>query len=132
MLLDYLYNDFIVNLFVKHSSCTCQEKLPGHTEESNVAKQLVWRIFTSWFMLYICCFFTLNTQKTLSKWGLLWCIQIKHIYTSKINICILKYSTLYTWPNLHCSTYSVNPRPLLPFTHRDDLYLRKSAEHYFH
>ena len=55
-LLGYIYNDFAVNLFLKYSSCTCQEKLPGHAEEPNVAKQLVWRIFTSWFILYICCF----------------------------------------------------------------------------
>ena len=47
MLLGYIYNDFIVNLFLKRSSCTCQEKLPGHAEEPNVAKQLVQRIFTS-------------------------------------------------------------------------------------
>ena len=47
MLLGYIYNDFIVNLFLKCSSCTCQEKLPGHAEEPNVAKQLVQRIFTS-------------------------------------------------------------------------------------
>ena len=40
-LLGYIYNDFAVNLFLKYSSCTCQEKLPGHAEEPNVAKQLV-------------------------------------------------------------------------------------------
>ena len=28
MLLGYIYNDFILNLFLKHSSCTSQEKLP--------------------------------------------------------------------------------------------------------
>ena len=41
MLLGYIYNDFIVNLFLKHLSCICQEKLPGHAEEPNVASQLV-------------------------------------------------------------------------------------------
>ena len=41
MLLGYIYNDFILNLFLKHSSCTCQEKIPLHVEEPNVAKQLV-------------------------------------------------------------------------------------------
>ena len=30
-----------------YGSCTCQEKRPWHAEESNVAKQLVFRIFTS-------------------------------------------------------------------------------------
>ena len=34
-------------------------------------------------------------------------------YTRKISISILKYSTLYTRPTLHCSVYSVNPLPLL-------------------
>ena len=35
-------------------------------------------------------------------------------YTRKISISILKYSTLYTWPPLHCSNYSVNtPHPEL-------------------
>ena len=41
MLLGYTYNDFILNLFLKHSSRTYQEKLPRHAEEPNVAKQLV-------------------------------------------------------------------------------------------
>ena len=41
MLLGYIFNDFIVSLLLKHSSCTCQEKLPGHAEKPNVAKQLV-------------------------------------------------------------------------------------------
>ena len=41
MLLGYFYIDFILNLFLKHSSCTCQEKLPRHAEEPNVVKQLV-------------------------------------------------------------------------------------------
>ena len=41
MLLGYIYNDFIVNLFLKHPTCLCQEKLPGHAEEPNVVKKLV-------------------------------------------------------------------------------------------
>ena len=36
ILLSYIFNDFILNLFLKYSSCTCQEKLSRH-----VAKQLV-------------------------------------------------------------------------------------------
>ena len=40
MLLGNIYTDFIVNLFLKHSSCTCQKKPYGHDEEPNVAKQL--------------------------------------------------------------------------------------------
>ena len=46
---------WILNLFLKHSSCTCQEKLPRHTEEPNLTKQLVWRNFLSSFILYIYC-----------------------------------------------------------------------------
>ena len=41
------------------SSCTCQKRLSWHAEEPNVAKQLNWRIFTSWFgtyCTYIYCF----------------------------------------------------------------------------
>ena len=41
-------------------SCTCLERLPWHAEKPNVAKQLVWRIFTSFcgtYCIYICCFF---------------------------------------------------------------------------
>ena len=41
MLVDYIYNNLILNLSLKHSSCTCQEKLPQHAEEPNVVKQLV-------------------------------------------------------------------------------------------
>ena len=41
MLLGYIYNALIVNLFLKHLSCTCQEKLPGYAEEPNVTKQLI-------------------------------------------------------------------------------------------
>ena len=41
LLLGYIYNDYIANLSLKYSSCTCQEKLPGHAEEPNVEKQLV-------------------------------------------------------------------------------------------
>ena len=41
MLLGYSSNDFIVNLFLKHSSCTCQEKPPGRAEETNLIEQLV-------------------------------------------------------------------------------------------
>ena len=37
-------------------------------------------------------------------------------YTRKISISILKYSTLYTRPTLHCSIHSVNPP-----TYRDGL-----------
>ena len=53
MLLGYIYNAFIVNLFLKDSSCTCQEKRPGHAEEPNMAEQPVWTIFASRFILYI-------------------------------------------------------------------------------
>ena len=41
-------------------NCTYQERLPWHAEEPNVEKQLVWKIFTSWFgtyCIYLCCFF---------------------------------------------------------------------------
>ena len=41
-------------------SCTCLERLPWHAEEPNVAKQLVWKIFTRFcgtYCIYICCFF---------------------------------------------------------------------------
>ena len=41
MLLGCIYNDCILNLFLKHSCCICQEKLPGPAEEPNVAQQLV-------------------------------------------------------------------------------------------
>ena len=39
--------------------------LPWHAEEPNVAKQLVWRIFTSWFGTYcicICCSFRFDAS----------------------------------------------------------------------
>ena len=39
MLVGYTYNDFILNLFVKHSGCTCQ--VPRHAEEPNVANQII-------------------------------------------------------------------------------------------
>ena len=41
MLLDYIYNNLILNLSLKHSLCTSQEKLPRHAEELNIAKLLV-------------------------------------------------------------------------------------------
>ena len=41
MLVGYTYNDFILNFFVKHSGCTCQEKHPRHAEEPNVANQII-------------------------------------------------------------------------------------------
>ena len=41
MLLDCIYNNLILNLFLKHSSCTCLEKHPRHAEEPDMAKQLV-------------------------------------------------------------------------------------------
>ena len=41
MLLGYIYNDFIVNQFLKHSTFTCQENLRGHVKDSNVTKQLI-------------------------------------------------------------------------------------------
>ena len=41
LLLIYIYNNFILNLFLKYSNCTFQEKFPRHAEEPNVAKQLV-------------------------------------------------------------------------------------------
>ena len=40
-------------------SCTCHEKLLWHAEEPNVVKQLVCRVFTSRYLLYICCFLDL-------------------------------------------------------------------------
>ena len=47
------------------SGCTCQKRLSWHAEEPNVAKQLNWRIFTSWFgthHIYICCFFRFDAS----------------------------------------------------------------------
>ena len=41
MLLDYIFNNFIMNLFLKYSSCTYHENLPQQAEEPNVTKQLV-------------------------------------------------------------------------------------------
>ena len=38
MLVGYTYNDFILNFFVKHSGCTCQEKHPRHAEEPKCSK----------------------------------------------------------------------------------------------
>ena len=80
MYLVYIYNSFIFNLFLTFSftfltfiyvfvkiklvlQYLCgrivQEKLPWHPEELNVAKQLVSKIFASWFgayCIYIGCF----------------------------------------------------------------------------
>ena len=56
ILLGYIYKDIILNLFLKYSSCTCQEELPWQGKEPNIAKQPVWGIFTSSFILDICCF----------------------------------------------------------------------------
>ena len=41
-------------------------------------------------------------------------------YNGKINIIILKYSTLYKRTTMHCNIYSVKP-PSPSLTHKDDL-----------
>ena len=73
----YIYNSFILNSFLtfllpytfiyvfivlRHLCQTIKELymsgkmfLPWHDEEPNVVKQLVWRIFTSWFGTYYIC-----------------------------------------------------------------------------
>ena len=86
----YIYNVFILNSFLtfllpltfiyvhkfklvlRHLCGTIKELhmsektfLPWHAEEPNVAKQLVWRIFTCWFGTYyicICCSFRFNAS----------------------------------------------------------------------
>ena len=62
MLLGYIYNDFIENLFLKHSSCTCQEKFPGHAEDPNVAKQQV-----DLYCTYAIFYTQFKSQETLCK-----------------------------------------------------------------
>ena len=59
-------------------------------------------------------FFTFNiSPKKLSVSGG-YCNVSSKTYTKMISISILKYSTLYTRPTLHCSIYSVKPH--LPYT----------------
>ena len=41
MFLGYIFDDFILNLFLKHLSSTCHEKLSQHAEKPNAVKQLV-------------------------------------------------------------------------------------------
>ena len=36
MLLCYIYNEFILKLFLEHSGCKCQENFPRHAEEPNM------------------------------------------------------------------------------------------------
>ena len=69
-------------------------------------------------------FFTFNiSPKKLSVSGG-YCNVSSKTYTKMISISILKYSTLYTRPTLHCSIYGVTPRPPT-LTHRD--YLSKEG-----
>ena len=45
--------EIVLGHFLEGSrSCICQERLPWHAEESNEAKQSIWRIFTTWFGTY--------------------------------------------------------------------------------
>ena len=68
MLLSYIYNDFIVNLLLKQSSCRCQEKLAGHAEEPNVEASL--KNFCKLIYTVHMLFFTLTiSPKKLSVSG---------------------------------------------------------------
>ena len=72
LLLTFIYVLIRSKLALRHLCETIKELymsgktfLPWHAEEPNVAKQLVWRIFTSWFGTYcicICCFFRFDAS----------------------------------------------------------------------
>lgn len=44
---------------IRRGNCAYQENLHWHGEEPNVAKQLILRFFTSWYILHISCFLDL-------------------------------------------------------------------------
>ena len=60
--------------------------------------------------------FTLNTSPKKLSFSSGYCKVPDKTYTRKISISILKYSTLYNRPTLHCSIHSVNSP-----TYRDGL-----------
>ena len=87
----YIYNSFIFNSFltfllpltfiymfirfklvlrhlcgmIRELYMSVKPFLPWHAEKPNVTRQLVWRIFSSWFVtycIYICCFFRFDAS----------------------------------------------------------------------
>ena len=60
MLLGYIHSDLSFSLSLKHSSCTCQEKLSRHAEELNMAKNTSLKNFYQFVHTVDMLFFTLK------------------------------------------------------------------------
>ena len=80
----------MVNLFLKRSSCTCQERLPGHAEEQKCGKTAgLKNFFTLPHTVHI-RFFRLNINPKNSLQIVFFLMSADKTYTTKISISILK------------------------------------------
>ena len=122
----YIYNSFILSLFLtfllpltfiyvfvrfklvlRHLCGTIKELymsgktfLPWHAEEPNVAKQLVWRILTSWsgtYYICICCSFRFDAspKKLLVSCHYLVLFVCLTPMVFKVNTAIIQYFWIF-------------------------------------